>query len=74
MRHILSKADFEAFEMRIAQHIANGNLVPVDTEDVYTQDARKLFGVEEVTPELRQKAKEIFFMLSYRTPPDRIPR
>ena len=65
MRHILTKANFEAFEMQIAHHIANENKVPTDTEDIHTCNARMLFGVKEVTPELRQKAKELMFYHHY---------
>lgn len=74
MRHVLSKANFEAFEMRIATAIQDGKLFVVDTEtdDIHTENARKLFGVTEVTPELRRKAKEAMFLHYYGGNPRRV--
>jgi DNA polymerase I-like protein with 3'-5' exonuclease and polymerase domains len=53
MRHILAEANFEGFEMRIARMDGKTFIDIETTKDIHTRNARKLFEVEEVTPELR---------------------
>jgi DNA polymerase I-like protein with 3'-5' exonuclease and polymerase domains len=56
--------DFTGFEMKIAA-ARQGDKVPLSTGDIHTENARKLFGVTEVTPKLRRKAKEAMFLYYY---------
>ena len=55
--------DYTNMEMQIA---CEAGKVFVDTEtDIHVENARRLFGVKEVTPELRHKAKEAMFCWHY---------
>lgn len=75
--------DFSGVEMRVANFIAQSNAETSDDADVHTETAMKVFGVtrEEVTSEMRRKAKAMNFGVIYRqntgrpatTPPSFIP-
>jgi DNA polymerase I-like protein with 3'-5' exonuclease and polymerase domains len=65
---VLVKADYSQVELRIAAKIA-GEKAMLDAytrgEDLHTQTARKVLGIEEVTKHHRQLAKALNFGLLY---------
>jgi len=71
--------DLTNMEMRVALAVVDGK-VCIDTEttglgeDIHVEHARKLFNVEEVTPELRKKAKDAFFCWHYGGNPTKVVR
>ena len=68
--HILVDADYSQIELRVLAHISNDKTMIEafnHDEDIHTQAASKVFNipVEEVTKELRSKAKAVNFGIVY---------
>ena len=68
--HILVDADYSQIELRVLAHISNDKTMIEafnHDEDIHTQAASKVFNipVEEVTKELRGKAKAVNFGIVY---------
>jgi len=68
--HVILDADYSQIELRIMAHLSGDeNLLRTfeNDEDVHTATAALVFGVEpeEVTPDLRRRAKEINFGIMY---------
>ena len=68
--HVILDADYSQIELRIMAHLSGDeNLLATfeNDEDVHTRTAALVFGVEpeEVTPDLRRRAKEINFGIMY---------
>lgn len=63
-------ADYSQIELRILAHYANvKKLIESfnNNEDIHTETAKKVFGVEEITPDMRRNAKIINFSIVYGT-------
>lgn len=64
----LVSLDYSQIELRVLAHLS-GDKTMLDAfrkgEDIHTRSAREVFGVEEVTPELRRRAKAINFGIVY---------
>jgi DNA polymerase I-like protein with 3'-5' exonuclease and polymerase domains/5'-3' exonuclease len=61
-------ADYSQIELRLLAHLSNDkNLIDAFTSgrDIHTETARKVFGVDAVTPNLRRKAKAVNFGIIY---------
>jgi DNA polymerase I-like protein with 3'-5' exonuclease and polymerase domains len=60
-------ADYVGFELTLAKDLGKAKTyIDIETrKDYYTEVAKKLFNVEEVTPELRRRAKEAAFVWHY---------
>jgi DNA polymerase-1 len=68
--HVLLSADYSQIELRLLAHIANdANLIAAfrDGADIHTRTASEVFGVpvEQVTSEIRNRAKAINFGIVY---------
>lgn len=68
--HYLISGDYSQVELRILAHLSGDeNLIELFRrgEDIHSSTARRIFGVskEEVTPEMRRKAKVINFGIIY---------
>ena len=68
--HVILDADYSQIELRIMAHLSGDeNLLRTfeNDQDVHTATAALVFGVEpqEVTPDLRRRAKEINFGIMY---------
>jgi len=68
--HVILDADYSQIELRIMAHLSGDeNLLRTfeNNQDVHTATAALVFGVEpqEVTPDLRRRAKEINFGIMY---------
>ena len=68
--NILLAADYNQIELRVLAHISNdGKFIEAfkNGEDIHTRTAAEIFGVtaEEITPELRRKAKAVNFGIVY---------
>ena len=66
--NILFSSDYSQIELRVLAHMANVPLL-IDAFkndiDVHTLTAKRIFNVEEVTPDLRRKAKAVNFGIVY---------
>lgn len=76
---VIMSADYSQIELRLAAHLS-GDRTLIDAfqkrEDIHTRTASLIFHVdpEEVTPEMRYKAKAINFGIIYGMGPDRLAR
>lgn len=64
----LFSSDYSQVELRVLAHMANSKgLIESFNEglDVHAETAKKIFKVEEVTPELRRRAKAVNFGIVY---------
>ena len=68
--YVIIDADYSQIELRILAHIANDEAMIssfISGEDIHTATAARVFGVspDEVTPELRKRAKAVNFGILY---------
>lgn len=68
--YLFIDADYSQIELRILAHISNDETMInafISGEDIHTTTAARVFGVspEEVTPELRKRAKAVNFGIIY---------
>ena len=68
--HVIIDADYSQIELRLLADISGDETMIsafIDGEDIHTSTASKVFGVssEEVTPELRKRAKAVNFGIVY---------
>ena len=66
--NLLFSSDYSQIELRVLAHMANVGLLIEAFKaniDVHTLTAKKIFGVEEVTSDLRRKAKAVNFGIVY---------
>ncbi len=66
--NLLFSSDYSQIELRVLAHMANVKHLILDFNnnlDVHTETAKRIFKVEEVTPELRRKAKAVNFGIVY---------
>ncbi len=75
--HVLISADYSQVELRLLGHIAHEeNLIKAfeNDEDIHRATASKVFGVtpENVTPDMRSRAKAINFGIIYGMGPQRL--
>ena len=66
--NVLFSSDYSQIELRVLAHMANAPLLIesfVNNLDVHTETAKKIFKTEEVTPDLRRKAKAVNFGIVY---------
>lgn len=64
----LLSADYSQIELRIAAEISGDpQLIEAfrNREDIHTATARVIFGTDEITPDMRRKAKEVNFGVLY---------
>lgn len=64
----LVNLDYSQIELRVLAHLSGDEKMLEafrSGEDIHTRSAREVFGVSEVTPELRRKAKAINFGIIY---------
>lgn len=64
----LVNLDYSQIELRVLAHLSGDEKMLEafqSGEDIHTRSAREVFGVDEVTPELRRKAKAINFGIIY---------
>lgn len=66
--NVLFSSDYSQIELRVLAHMANAPLLIesfVNNLDVHTETAKKIFKTEEVTSDLRRKAKAVNFGIVY---------
>ena len=66
--HRFLAADYSQIDLRVLAHLSGDeHLVALfeQDRDIHTETARRLFGVEEVTPEVRRRAKAVNFGIIY---------
>lgn len=66
--NVLFSSDYSQIELRVLAHMANAPLLIEafkNNLDVHTETARKIFQTEDVTSELRRKAKAVNFGIVY---------
>ena len=64
----LFSADYSQVELRVLAHMADSNkLIDAfnDGRDIHAETAKAVFGVDNVTPELRRRAKAVNFGIVY---------
>ena len=65
---LLISADYSQIELRVLAHISNDqNLIDafLENQDIHTITAQKIFGVDDITPNMRRAAKAVNFGLIY---------
>ena len=66
--NVLFSSDYSQIELRVLAHMANAPLLIesfVNNLDVHTETAKKIFKTDEVTSDLRRKAKAVNFGIVY---------
>ncbi|MDX2128759.1 MAG: DNA polymerase I [Chloroherpetonaceae bacterium] len=66
--HLLLSADYSQIELRIAAEVSEDETMRKafqTGEDIHTRTAQLVFGVQEVTKDMRRKAKEVNFGVLY---------
>ena len=66
--NLLFSSDYSQIELRVLAHMANASLLVEafkNNIDVHSLTAKKIFNVEEVTSDLRRKAKAVNFGIVY---------
>lgn len=61
-------ADYSQIELRVLAHLSGDKLLIKafqEDKDIHTQTAQEIFGVEDVTPDLRRQAKVVNFGILY---------
>lgn len=66
--HVLLSADYSQIELRLMAHVADVSALKqafAQGADIHTSTAQAVFKVDQVTPELRRRAKAINFGIMY---------